>query len=46
MNSKTPISLLLVFVSLAWAGSFVVVTMTVEEISPVDLGFLLRLSWF
>jgi len=40
MNSKTPISLLLVFVSLAWAGSFVVVTMTVEEISPVDLGFL------
>jgi len=40
MNNKTYISLLLVFVSLVWAGSFVVVRMTVKEISPVDLGFL------
>jgi drug/metabolite transporter (DMT)-like permease len=40
MNSKTYISLLLVLVSLVWAGSFVAVRITVEEISPVDLGFL------
>jgi len=32
--------LLLAFVSLVWAGSFVAVRMTVKEISPVDLGFL------
>jgi len=32
--------LLLTFVSLVWAGSFVAVRMTVKEISPVDLGFL------
>jgi len=40
MNSKTYISLLLVLVSLVWAGSFVAVRITVEEISSVDLGFL------
>lgn len=40
MNSKTYISLLLVLVGLVWAGSFVAVRITVEEISPVDLGFL------
>ncbi len=40
MNNKTYISLLLAFVSLVWAGSFVAVRMTVKEISPVDLGFL------
>jgi len=40
MNSKTYISLLLVLVSLVWAGSFVVVRITVEEISSIDLGFL------
>ena len=40
MNSKTYISLLLALVSLVWAGSFVAVRITVEEISPVDLGFL------
>lgn len=32
--------MLLAFVSLVWAGSFVAVRMTVKEISPVDLGFL------
>ena len=40
MNSKTYISLLLVLVSLVWAGSFVAVRITVEEISSIDLGFL------
>jgi drug/metabolite transporter (DMT)-like permease len=40
MNNKTYISLLLAFVSLVWAGSFVAVRMTVKEISPIDLGFL------
>ena len=32
--------MLLAFVSLVWAGSFVAVRMAVKEISPVDLGFL------
>jgi len=40
MNNKTLIPLLLVFVSLAWAGSFVAVKITVEEILPIHLGFL------
>ena len=40
MNNKTYISLLLVFVSLVWAGSFVAVRIAVKEISSVDLGFL------
>ena len=40
MNSKTYISLLLTLVSLVWAGSFVAVRITVEEISSIDLGFL------
>ncbi len=40
MNNKTYISLLLAFVSLVWAGSFVAVRLAVKEISPVDLGFL------
>ena len=40
MNNKTYISLLLAFVSLVWAGSFVAVRMSIKEISPVDLGFL------
>ena len=40
MNSKTYISLLLILVSLVWAGSFVAVRITVEEISSIDLGFL------
>jgi len=40
MNNKTYLSLLLVFISLFWAGSFVAVRMAVKEISPVDLGFL------
>ena len=32
--------MLLAFVSLVWAGSFVAVRLAVKEISPVDLGFL------
>jgi drug/metabolite transporter (DMT)-like permease len=40
MNNKTHISLLLVLVSLIWAGSFIAVKITVNEISPIDLGFL------
>lgn len=40
MNSKTLISLLLILVSLIWAGSFIAVRVTINEIPPVDLGFL------
>jgi len=40
MNNKTRISLLLVLISLIWAGSFIAVKITVNEISPIDLGFL------
>jgi len=40
MNNKTYLSLLLAFVSLFWAGSFVAVRIAVKEISPIDLGFL------
>ena len=40
MNNKLYISILLIFVSLIWAGSFIIVRLTVEEISPLDLGFL------
>ena len=40
MKNKTVISLLLIFVSLVWAGSFVAVKITVDEIPPIDLGFL------
>jgi len=40
MNNRTYISLLLAFVSLVWAGSFVAVRLAVKEISPVYLGFL------
>ena len=39
-KSNTLISLLLVLISLTWAGSFIVVKVTVDEISPIDLGFL------
>ena len=41
MNKNSPlISLLLILVSLIWAGSFIAVKVTVDEISPIDLGFL------
>ena len=40
MSNKLSLAFLLAFVSLVWAGSFVAVKITVEEISPVDLGFL------
>ena len=39
-KSNTLISLLLVLISLTWAGSFIAVKVTVDEISPIDLGFL------
>jgi drug/metabolite transporter (DMT)-like permease len=40
MNNKIYIPLLLVFVSLVWGGSFIVVRVIVEEIPPLELGFL------
>lgn len=40
MNNKLHIPLLLVFVSLVWGGSFIVVRLIVEEIPPLELGFL------
>jgi drug/metabolite transporter (DMT)-like permease len=40
MNNKSFIPLLLVLVSLIWAGSFIAVRVTINEIPPVDLGFL------
>jgi len=40
MNNKTLLSILLVLVSLIWAGSFIVVRVTIDEVSPIDLGFL------
>lgn len=40
MNNKTYIPLLLVLISLIWAGSFIAVKITVNEIPPIDLGFL------
>lgn len=39
-DRKTAISLLLVLVSLVWAGSFIAVKVTVNEIPPIHLGFL------
>lgn len=40
MRLNLIISAVLIFVSLAWAGSFVAVKLIVDEISPIDLGFL------
>lgn len=40
MNKTVFIPVLLVLVSLVWAGSFIVVEMTTKEIDPIDLGFL------
>lgn len=39
-KSNIFISLLLVLISLTWAGSFIAVKITVEEIPPIYLGFL------
>jgi drug/metabolite transporter (DMT)-like permease len=40
MNKKIYLSLILIFVSLFWGGSFIVVRLIVEEIPPLELGFL------
>ena len=40
MTKQVFIPLLLIFVSLSWAGSFIVVAGTTNEISPLHLGFL------
>ncbi len=40
MNKNILIGLLLVLVSLVWAGSFIVVEIVTKEMDPVDLGFL------
>jgi len=39
-DRKTAISLLLVLISLVWAGSFIAVKVTVDEMPPIHLGFL------
>lgn len=40
MNKNILIAFLLILVSLAWAGSFLVVETATKEMDPVDLGFL------
>jgi drug/metabolite transporter (DMT)-like permease len=40
MNKNLIIPIILVLVSFVWAGSFIVVQITTEEIDPIDLGFL------
>ena len=40
MNNRFLTSFVLIFVSLVWAGSFIVVKNITEEIDPIDLGFL------
>jgi len=40
MNKNLIIAIILVLVSFVWAGSFIVVQITTEEIDPIDLGFL------
>jgi len=40
MNNKFLLPLLLTLISLTWAGSFIVVEIATNEISPIDLGFL------
>jgi len=39
-KNKAISSVLLVLISLAWAGSFIAVRLTYQEISPINLGFL------
>jgi len=40
MNNRLFIPFILVLVSLAWAGSFIVVSIATQDMDPVDLGFL------
>jgi len=40
MSKNIIITLVLVLVSFVWAGSFIVVQITTEEMDPIDLGFL------
>jgi drug/metabolite transporter (DMT)-like permease len=40
MNKNLIIAVLLILVSLVWAGSFIVVDITTKEMDPIDLGFL------
>jgi drug/metabolite transporter (DMT)-like permease len=40
MNKNIMITLVLVLVSFVWAGSFIIVQVTTEEMDPIDLGFL------
>ena len=40
MNKNLIIPIILVLVSFVWAGSFIVVQVTTEEMDPIDLGFL------
>lgn len=40
MNKNFVTILILVLVSFVWAGSFIVVQITTEEMDPIDLGFL------
>lgn len=40
MNHRLLISVILIFVSLVWAGSFIVVKTITAEMDPLDLGFL------
>jgi len=40
MNKNLIIPIILILVSFVWAGSFIVVQVTTEEIDPIDLGFL------
>jgi len=40
MNKNILLGLLLILVSLAWAGSFIVVDIVTKEMDPIDLGFL------
>jgi drug/metabolite transporter (DMT)-like permease len=40
MNKNFLIGLLLILVSLVWAGSFIVVDIVTKEMDPIDLGFL------
>ena len=39
-KNKLTTSLLLILISLAWAGSFIAVRLTYQEICPINLGFL------
>jgi len=40
MDKNLIIPIILILVSFVWAGSFIVVQITTEEIDPIDLGFL------